>query len=247
MRLIMDRPQPASATARNSLGDRRVGVYRLAVAEVLSVNVGRARAIASKGGTTGIDKRPVAGPVAISAPTGSGSGLAGDAICDTASHGGSLQAVYAYAREDLDGWESELGQPLPSGSFGENLTTVGLDVTGARIGELWRVGDEVVLQVTDPRLPCRTFALWLDRKGWVKQFTQRAEPGAYLRVVRPGHVRAGDMITVERLGGHDVTIGLTFRALTLEHDLLPGLLTCPDLTPDTAERARRHRPFHLDD
>ena len=90
---------------------------------------------------TGIDKQPVPGPVRVAAPGPKGiggSGLAGDAVCHKRHHGGDDQAVYAVAREDLDDWERELGRTLPAGSFGENLTTQGVDVSGALIGERWR-------------------------------------------------------------------------------------------------------------
>ena len=81
------------------------------------------------------------GAVCAPGAQGSGtSGLAGNVICDTRHHGGDDQAVYAYAREDLDWWQDELGEPLRPGMFGDNLTTTGLDVSGARIGERWRVG-----------------------------------------------------------------------------------------------------------
>jgi MOSC domain-containing protein YiiM len=107
--------------------------------KLLSVNVGRPRPNPWKGpSATGIDKQPVNGPVAVSAPGPKGTGevgLLGDRVYDVKHHGGVDQAVYGYAREDLDGWEAELGRPLQNGVFGENLTTVGLDVNGALIGE----------------------------------------------------------------------------------------------------------------
>ena len=140
--------------------------------------------------------------------------------------------MYAYAREDLDEWEAELGRPLGCGMFGENLTTRHLDVTGALIGERWQVGDECVLQVTSPRIPCRTFAGWLAEKGWERRFTHRGAPGAYLRVVTPGRVQAGDPITVVRSPHHDVTINFMFRALTTEKRLMPDLLAAGDALTD---------------
>jgi MOSC domain-containing protein YiiM len=96
------------------------------IGRVLSVNVGQARPIASKSGMSGIDKRPIEGPVSVRAPGpkgAAGSGLAGDAVCDRANHGGDDQAVYAYSREDLDLWQVMLGRSFAPGSFGENLTT----------------------------------------------------------------------------------------------------------------------------
>jgi MOSC domain-containing protein YiiM len=157
--------------------------------------------------------------------------VAGDAVCDLRHHGGTDQAVYAYAREDLDAWEADLGRPLPGGVFGENLTIRGLDVTGALIGERWRVGERCVVQVTSPRIPCRTFAGWLEDQGWVLRYTLRGAPGAYFRVVAPGAVRAGDPIAVVRRPEHDVTIGLMFRALTTEKALLSRLLAAGDDLP----------------
>ncbi len=200
-------------------------------AHVLSVNVGTGRPIASKSGTSGIDKRPVDRRIAVAAPGPKGvggSGLAGDVICDRENHGGDDQAVYAYAREDLDWWETTLGRSLTSGRFGENLTTIGVDLTGARVGERWRVGEDLVLAVTSPRIPCRTFAVWLDEGGWAATFNAAARPGAYLRVVTPGTVGTGDTIEVTRRPDHDVTIGLMFRALTTEGHLRPLLAAAGD-------------------
>ena len=180
-------------------------------------------------------------------PKGSGaSGLAGDVICDTRHHGGDDQAVYAYAREDLDWWQAELGEPLRSGVFGENLTTVDLDVTEARIGETWRIGDRVVLQVTSPRIPCATFAVWMNRKGWLKAFTRCARPGAYLRVLAAGDIRVADPVVVEFRPNHGVTVGTTFRALTLEPELLQGLLEASEyLDEEIVRRATNREPLVL--
>jgi MOSC domain-containing protein YiiM len=212
------------------------------VADVLSVNLAVPRPNPAKDiGITGIDKHPVTGRVLVSVPGArkGPSGLAGDTICDTAHHGGDDQAVYAYAREDLDHWAAELGRELRGGVFGENLTTRGLDVTGALIGERWRIGDEVVLEVADPRTPCGTFANWMAEQGWIKRFTAYAAPGAYLRVITPGQIQAGDPITVVSRPDHDVTIGVTFRALTTEPDLLPRLLAADALPAQVKAKVRR--------
>lgn len=191
--------------------------------------------------STGIDKRPTDVAIDISAPVaGGGSGLAGDAIGDHGLHGGDDQAVYAYAREDLDWWQGELGRELTNGQFGENLTTCEIDVTGARIGEQWHIGTAgLVLEVSSPRIPCRTFAAWLDERGWVKTFTVKAVPGAYLRVISPGQVREGDSIIVRNSPDHDVTVGLAFRALTREPALLPRLLDAPALPEHIKESVLR--------
>ncbi|MGV9879345.1 MOSC domain-containing protein [Streptomyces sp. NPDC003006] len=215
--------------------------------KLLSVNLGRYRAVdytdAPSGGTA-IDKRPAPGPVRVAAPGAKGvggSGLAGDEVCDMRHHGGDDQAVYAFAREDLDAWERMLGRSLADGSFGENLTTSGLDVNGAKIGERWQIGPDLVLEVTSGRIPCRTFQGHLGEKGWVKRFTREGAPGAYLRVIEPGEIRAGDAIEIVHRPEHEVTVGFQFRAITTEQELLPRLLAAGEaLHPETAERARTY-------
>ncbi|MFJ4850591.1 MULTISPECIES: MOSC domain-containing protein [unclassified Streptomyces] len=217
---------------------------------VLSVNVGRPRPNPWKDtGVTGIDKRPVTGPVAVTAPGPKGTGavgLAGDRAYDMRHHGGPDQAVYAYAREDLDGWQRELGRDLRDGVFGENLTTLGVDVNGALIGERWRIGGPAgaVLEVSCPRVPCATFQGWLDEAGWLRRFTRAALPGAYLRVAEPGGIRAGDPVEVVHRPRHTVTVALVFRAVTLEPRLLPALLAADALPEEIRAAARRRTPSH---
>ncbi len=170
---------------------------------------------------------------------GLGSGLVGDTIGNHKVHGGDDQAVYAYAREDLDGWESELGRPLTNGMFGENLTTLGVEVSHALIGERWRIGtDGLVLEVSAPRIPCNTFKAFLDVNRWVKTFTTAAKPGAYLRVISPGTVRSGDEVLIDYRPEHDVTIELAFRARMTEPALAPQLLAAEALSAELKDFAK---------
>jgi MOSC domain-containing protein YiiM len=218
---------------------------------VLSVNLARVRPNPYKRGVehTGIEKIPTSEPVLVRAPgtkrDGLGGGLVGDNVCDRENHGGDTQAVYAYAREDLDHWESVLGRTLPGGVFGENLTMTGVDVNGAVIGERWRIGDELELAVTVPRIPCGTFRGWIAERGWLRTFTLAAMPGTYLSVVSPGQVRAGDQVRIVHRPAHVVTVGLVFRAITLEPELLPSILAADELEDETREMARAGRTFSL--
>jgi len=218
---------------------------------LLSVNLGRPKSVPytdNPQGVTGIVKRPAEGPVRVSAPGPkgvAGSGLAGDAVCHLRHHGGDDQAVYAVAREDLDDWERELGRTLGNGAFGENLTTTGLDVSGARIGERWRIGPQVVLEVTSGRIPCRTFQEHLGEKGWVRRFTAKAATGAYLRVIEPGEIRAGDGIEIVHVPEHEVTARMEFQATTTHRELLPRLLAAGDaLHPEARAAARKYLAQH---
>jgi MOSC domain-containing protein YiiM len=249
------RVQNSSVAGRMSRARPGRGRYASPVPQVLSVNVGAgAEEVYAKTRLTGIDKQPADGPVAVRSPGRRGvSGLAGDFIGDGRHHGGNRQAVYAFQREDLDRWQTELGRALPNGSFGENLTTVGVDLDQVRVGERWSVGDPgsdeaLELVVTDPRIPCRTFAGFLAERGWVKRFTAEGRPGTYLAVVRPGVVRAGDEIRRTFVPDHDVTVGLLFRATTTERDLLPRLLEAREhLDAQTVALVESRETFVLDD
>ena len=221
------------------------------MSRVLSVNLARVQPNPHQRGEalTGIEKIPTSDPVLVRAPgtkrDGLGGGLVGDTVCDRRHHGGDTQAVYAYAREDLDHWESVLGRNLPGGVFGENLTTTGVDVNAAVIGERWRIGDELELAVTVPRIPCGTFRGWMAEQGWLRTFARAAMPGTYLSVVSPGQVRAGDPVTVLHRPAHGVTVAQVFRAVTLEPALLPSILAAEGLDEETKEMARQRRTFPL--
>jgi MOSC domain-containing protein YiiM len=192
-------------------------------ARVVAVNVGRGKPMPGKSGVSSIDKRAVEGRVAARKL-----GLDGDSQSDTANHGGPEQAVYVYAMEDLDDWAGLLNRELRPGQFGENLSTRGVDVTGALIGETWRIGS-TLLQVSRPRFPCVVFQNWLAEQHWVKRFTDDGRPGAYFRVLEEGEIGAGDDIVIEDRPDHDVTIGLVFRARTTDRSLLPRMLAAPQL------------------
>lgn len=210
---------------------------------VRSLNVGSERENpAPRRVSTGIFKQPVEGPVAIADPgprdpdASIASGVAGDFVGDRAHHGGSFQAVYAFDRAELDRWETELGRELHDGMFGENLTLESVAVDDAVIGEIWQIGT-AILRVTEPRIPCGTFAGVMQEQGWIKRFTQRARSGAYLAVEAPGQIRRGDEVRVLSRPEHGVTVAEAFRARTLERDLAPRVLRAgEDLSPKLRDR-----------
>ena len=177
---------------------------------------------------SGIAKAPVAGPVAVG-PLG----LEGDEQADLRVHGGPDKAVYAYAVEDIRWWEAELGRPLPPGMFGENLTVEGIDVTGAVIGERWLVGS-AELEVCQPRLPCFKLGLRFGDPLMVKRFASALRPGAYLRVIAPGDLAAGDEIEVTDRPVHGVDIALVARALLGDDAVLARAAQARALPPPLA-------------
>jgi MOSC domain-containing protein YiiM len=199
-----------------------VNVYGMS-GSVLSVNVAEIREIPRRGEMvrTGIWKVPVAGRVAVR-----GVNVEGDEQADRSVHGGPDKALYAYAREDIDWWERELRRDLPHGVFGENLTLGGLNVTGALIGERWRIGS-VLLEVSEPRFPCWKLGARFGDPRMLKRFAAARRPGAYLRIVEEGRLAAGDSVQVVERPGHGLTIAAFAHAYLEDRSALTRLLEVP--------------------
>ena len=176
-------------------------------ARVLSVNVGRPAEMIWHGRTvrSAIWKTPVAGSVRAR-----GVNLAGDAQADRKAHGGPDKVLYAYGAEDLEWWSSQLGRELGPGSMGENLTTSGLDLSEAVVGERWQVRT-VVLQVTQPRIPCYKLGIRMGDDRFPERFAEARRHGVYLRILADGALQAGDEIQVVERPAHG------FRAVEVAH------------------------------
>jgi MOSC domain-containing protein YiiM len=202
-------------------------------AHLVSVNVGRPQPIERRGRTTftAIAKSPVAGRVAVR-----GVNVKGDDQADRVAHGGPDKAVYAYASEDYAWWAQALDRDLGLGlgTFGENLTLAGVDVTGALIGERWAIGG-VVLEVTSPRIPCWKLARRVGDPRFIRRFAAARRPGAYLRIVQEGELGAGDGVEIVARPDHEVTVGLFNEAFLHDRSLLGRLLVAEALPADWRE------------
>jgi MOSC domain-containing protein YiiM len=192
---------------------------------VVSVHVGRPREVPIPRGavTTAIWKNPVAGRVAVR-----GVNLDGDDQADRSVHGGPDKAVYAYAVEEVRSWEDELGRDLGEAAFGQNLTTRGVDVSGALIGEQWKIGT-ALLEVAQPRLPCFKLGLRIGVPGFVRRFAEASRPGAYLRIVEEGDLGAGDRVEVISRPDHGVTSRMVADAIVGDHALIPIVVRAEQL------------------
>ncbi len=208
---------------------------------LIAVSVGRRRQFEYHGeaAESAIWKSPVAGRVAVR-----GVNLEGDEQADRAAHGGPDKAVYAYAVEDKRWWESETDRTLEHGEFGENLTTEGIDVTGALVGERWQVGS-TVLEVSEPRVPCWRFAVRMNDNTFPRRFTKAGKPGAYLRIIKEGDLGPGDEIRILERPDHGLSIGDVFRIYTRDHHELEALLAVPQISEGwrvwAEDRIRRQR------
>jgi MOSC domain-containing protein YiiM len=200
-------------------------------ARLVSVNVGRPKFVETdkREVSTAIWKQPVEGRVAVR-----GVNLAGDEQADLTVHGGPDKAVYAYAIEEIGEWEAELERDLGAGAFGENLTTRGVDVSGAMIGERWRIGT-TLLEVVQPRFPCFKLGIRLDDPSLVRRFAHGSRPGSYLRIVEEGELGRDDEIAIESRPDHGVTSRLVFDAILVDRELVPRALEAPQLIPPLRE------------
>jgi MOSC domain-containing protein YiiM len=203
---------------------------------VLSVNVGLPRDFEYNGrpARSAIWKSPVAGRVAAR-----GVNLAGDDQADRRAHGGTDKAVYAYAVEDLGWWAHEIGRPLQYAELGENLTTEGIAVNDALVGERWAIGT-TVLEVSEPRVPCWRLGVRMNDKLMPRRFTEALRPGAYLRILVEGDVGAGDEIQVVERPDHELTIRDVLRIYAFDRQEVGRLLAIPRMSESWRRWAEQH-------
>ncbi|WP_291427970.1 MOSC domain-containing protein [Deinococcus sp.] len=203
-------------------------------AQLRYVNVGQATAlkVGARAARSGIDKRPVGGPIQVGTL-----GLAGDHVLNTRYHGGPDQAVYLYTGADYDWWAAQ-GLAVRPGLFGENFTLGGPDSADFRVGDRLHLGtgpQGVILELTAPRIPCATLAAHLGDPTFVRRFALACRPGLYARVLQTGTVQAGDPVTLTpaALDGAP-SIGDLF------HLDLHGTFRGQPVTPDDLRRMLKH-------
>ena len=204
--------------------------------KVLSVNIAKridTGEWTGSEGRTGIDKEPVSGPVELKDNC-----VAGDSVIDRKAHGGYDKAVYAYSIEDAKWWEGVIGRELRNGSFGENLTVQGIELNSSLIGERWSVGS-CILEVSEPRIPCRVFAGFWDRPTLIKEFTDARRSGTYLRIIEEGKVSAGDEIKVISKPDHEISVLDIFEAKAGNRDKIQEIIKVRELSEKYLEWAKK--------
>ena len=204
--------------------------------KVLSVNIAKrihTGEWTGSEGRTGIDKEPVSGPVELKDNC-----VAGDSVIDRKAHGGYDKAVYAYSIEDAKWWEGVIGRELRNGSFGENLTVQGIELNSSLIGERWSVGS-CILEVSEPRIPCRVFAGFWDRPTLIKEFTDARRSGTYLRIIEEGKVSAGDEIKVISEPDHEISVLDIFEAKAGNREKIQEIIKVRELSEKYLEWAKK--------
>lgn len=192
----------------------------------MSVNVGGIREFDyhGKAAASAIWKTPTTDRVMAR-----GVNLEGDDQADRKAHGGPDKAVYAFAVEDSRWWGAQLGREMEHGELGENLSTEGIEVTSAVVGERWEIGS-AVFEVSEPRVPCWRLGVRMKDEQFPRRFTQAGRPGTYLRIVVEGELGVGDEVRVVERPDHELTIGDVFRIFTRDQDQAARLLAVPQLS-----------------
>lgn len=170
--------------------------------KLLSINIGQKRTQQNglKLETTGIYKDPVQEAVQITTL-----GIPQDFIASKKHHGGPDQAIYVYGQADYEWWSKEIGRDLKPGTFGDNFTISELESAAFNVGDRLHIGS-AILEVSAPRIPCRTFARRMEDPFFVKKFRHAERPGLYCRVIQEGSVRVGDEVRVEKYTGETISV-----------------------------------------
>jgi MOSC domain-containing protein YiiM len=162
---------------------------------IVSLNLGRAETRQdARPWRSAIWKRPTPEPLALGVE-----GLTGDQQANRRVHGGPDKAVCVYSADHIPWWRELLGRPdWGPGAVGENFTVEGQTEDTVCLGDIYEVGTALV-QVSQPRSPCRTLARRWNRPDLPKRVVETGRSGWYLRVLREGHVQVGVTLTlVER-------------------------------------------------
>jgi MOSC domain-containing protein YiiM len=209
---------------------------------IISLQVGLPKTIKDPAGdwVSGIWKDAVDGPVSASK-----NGLAGDGQGDLAVHGGPDKAIYVYPVLHYEPWRNELGlAELTYGGFGENLTISDWNEDMVCIGDVLQIGDQVVVQVSQPRGPCWKLSRRLEVKDMVALVVKTGRTGWYLRVLQAGDLAAGMPIKMIERPYPQLTITAANQAMWHTKDQqenIEQLVECPAL----AESWRKGLQYRL--
>jgi MOSC domain-containing protein YiiM len=185
---------------------------------------------------TGICKKPVQGSLKLSPR-----GFKGDGVGDVKHHGGEDKAVCVYSLGHYPYWEEVLGVEMPAAAFGENLSVAVLSEDDVYIGDIFRLGSALV-QISQPRQPCRTLAARYNRTDMVKLVADSGRTGFYCRVLEEGSTAAGDSLIVQERDPRGVTV--SFANIILHHDRrnvggIEKILSVPALSATWRESFRK--------
>jgi ferredoxin-NADP reductase/MOSC domain-containing protein YiiM len=175
----------------------------IAAMKLVSINVGLPREVEWGGKLvrTGIWKSAIQGRIAVRK-----NGLEGDGQADLVGHGGEHRALMVYQLESYRHWEFHLNRSdFAYGQFGENLTVEGLADDEACIGDRFSIGS-ALFEITQPRVTCYKVGIRMNEPQMPALLVAHHRPGFYFRVIKEGHIEAGDPITKVLNGPGQMTV-----------------------------------------
>jgi MOSC domain-containing protein YiiM len=214
--------------------------------KLLSVNVSIPKeiVIGDKVVATGIFKTPVSGRVQVGTL-----GLQGDGQADLENHGGIYKAVYSYPAEHYAYWTQELKRAdFSFGQFGENLTVEGWTEDQVHIGDVFRIGS-VLLEVTQPRVPCFKLAIKMNLPTFPKLFAKSGRIGFYQRVLSEGTLATGDVIERIKTDAQGMTVREVMDLMYFQRnnvELMNRAIAIPALTPGWRDEFKERLGMALD-
>ncbi len=204
--------------------------------KLISINVSKPKPIAYNGKIvhTGIFKEPVSGSVMLREMN-----IDGDGQGDLKVHGGTYKAIYGYPIEHYSYWKQQLDRDdLTYGQFGENLTVEGILEKDVHIGDVFQIGSDVKLQITQPRVPCFKLGYKMGTSEFPKQFLESRLVGFYFRVLAEGEITAGDTISRIEVAAEPMSVTeiLSLRYFdTNNHEKIAKARKLPALSPSWKE------------
>lgn len=165
---------------------------------LLNLRTGKVRPLGGVKILSGINKQPRQGPVKLVK-----AGLVGDER-QFPPHRSPDNALFQYDPRHYDYWRKTLPPGREHickvGAFGENLSMAHLSEDNVCVGDKFRLGPEVVVQVTMPRQPCYKLNHRFEYKPMSSLTQSAGYTGWYYRVLEEGCIQEGDeMVLVERI------------------------------------------------
>jgi MOSC domain-containing protein YiiM len=204
---------------------------------IVSLQVSLPRKLTTAAGkewTSAIAKEPVEKPVILGQEN-----LEGDYQANRKYHGGPDKAICGYSAEHFPYWREVLGDELPFGAFGENITVAGLTEDVLCIGDILKIGSSgVLVQVSQPRQPCANVSKRWNRPDFPRRMEQTGRTGFYTRVINGGEVAPGDSLTLRERPHPGWTILRANRLMYAKTSDEEGLTELRDLTCLSAEWKR---------
>lgn len=206
--------------------------------KIISINIISPARVSLDGGPkkvrSGYFKLPVSQPIFLDYL-----GFEGDGVGDTRIHGGEDKAVCAYCTDHFPYWADKLQREILPGSFGENLSLLGMLETEVNIGDIFEMGAAQV-QVSQPRQPCFKLNKVFKDQSMACSVKTTGFSGYYFRVLKSGLVEPGALIKRIHEGSFSIEkTNALLRKGGSNAEQMQELISLPALSDDWREMLQK--------